>query len=88
MVVDGLVTANSFTHDDLSETTNNAPRTNVVFDAATDMGQGAVASYPFEYTTGLDMIGHAARVYYRMERNAPRGVRHCGPRHEGGVHHL
>ena len=30
-----------------------------------------VTHYPFEYTTGLDMIGHAARVYYKMERNAP-----------------
>ena len=77
-VVDGLVTANSFTDDDLSETTNNAPRTNVVFDAAAAQDypattyQGSTGSeYPFEYTTGLDMIGHAARVYYRMERNAP-----------------
>jgi len=69
--VDGIVTANSYTLDSLSETTNNAPRTNVVFDAATDMGQGAVASYPFEYTTGLDMIGHAARTYYSIERRAP-----------------
>jgi len=77
-VVDGLVTANSFTDDDLSETTNNAPRTNVVFDAAAAQDypattyQGSTGSeYPFEYTTGLDMIGHSARVYYRMERNAP-----------------
>ncbi len=77
-VVDGLVTANSFTDDDLSETTNNAPRTNVVFDAAAAQDypattyQGSTGSeYPFEYTTGLDMIGHAARVYYKMERNAP-----------------
>ena len=77
-VVDGLVTANSFTNDDLSETTNNAPRTNVVFDEAAAQDypatayQGSTGSeYPFEYTTGLDMIGHAARVYYKMERNAP-----------------
>jgi len=77
-VVDGLVTANSFTDDDLSETTNNAPRTNVIFDAAAAQDypattyQGSTGSeYPFEYTTGLDMIGHSARVYYRMERNAP-----------------
>ncbi|MCI9395198.1 MAG: S-layer homology domain-containing protein, partial [Oscillospiraceae bacterium] len=77
-VVDGLVTANSCTTDDLSETTNNAPRTNVVFDATAAQDYpahayqgGSSSEYPFEYTTGLDMIGHAARVYYRMERNAP-----------------
>ena len=53
-VVDGLVTANSFTDDDLSETTNNAPRTNVVFDAAAAQDypattyQGSTGSeYPF-----------------------------------------
>lgn len=77
-VVDGLVTANSCTTDDLSETTNNAPRTNVVFDATAAQDYpahayqgGSSSEYPFEYTTGLDMIGHAARVYYKMERNAP-----------------
>jgi hypothetical protein len=42
-----------------------------VFDAPTDMGTGPVASYPFEYTTNVDMIGHAARTYYAIERRAP-----------------
>jgi len=83
-IVDGVVTANSYTLDSLSETVNNAPRTNVQFyDAQTITGyvndypaqayQGNPVNngYPFEYTTGLDMIGHAARVYYKIERNAP-----------------
>ena len=77
-IVDGVVTANSCTEDSLSEAVNNAPRTDVLFDEAAQQDyparsyQDAGAShYPFEYTTGLDMIGHAARVYYKMERNAP-----------------
>ena len=83
-IVDGVVTANSCTDDTLSETVNNAPRTNVMFhDAKTIEGyvydypcqayQGKAVNggYPFEYTTGLDMIGHAARVYYKIEQNAP-----------------
>ena len=70
--IDGVVTANSCTDDTLSETVNNAPRTNVVFDNSADyLGGNNAGEYPFEYTTGLDMIGHAARVYYSMERNAP-----------------
>ena len=69
--VDGVVTANSYTENALSEAVNNAPRTEVVFDAPTDMGTGPVASYPFEYTTNVDMIGHAARTYYAIERRAP-----------------
>ncbi len=69
--VDGIVTANSYTDDGLSETVNNAPRTDVLFDERTDMGNGPVEHYAFEYTTGLDMIAHAARVYYSIERKAP-----------------
>ena len=70
--IDGVVTANSYTDDSLSETTNNAPRTDVLFDDLNDyMGSNKVSHYPFEYTTGLDMIAHAARVYYSMDRNAP-----------------
>ena len=68
--VDGIVTANSYTDDGLSETVNNAPRTDVLFDERTDMGNGPVEHYAFEYTTGLDMIAHAARVYYSIERKA------------------
>jgi len=77
-VVDGVVTANSCTEDSLSEAVNNAPRTDVLFDEAaqqdypaTTYRDAGASHYPFEYTTGLDMIGHAARVYYKMERNAP-----------------
>ena len=83
-IVDGVVTANSLTDDSLSETVNNAPRTRVEFydartiegyvedyPAQTYQGNPVNNGYPFEYTTGLDMIGHAARVYYKIERNAP-----------------
>jgi hypothetical protein len=70
--VDGIVTANSYTDDSLSETTNNKPRTMVWFEGSNvNLGDGPVAQYAFEYTTGLDMIGHAARTYYSIEKRAP-----------------
>jgi hypothetical protein len=70
--IDGTVTGNSYTDVSLSKTTNNGDRTMVLFDAGQSyLGGTGIFSYPFEYETGLDMIGHAARVYYSMERNAP-----------------
>ena len=65
--VDGLVTENGCTNMYL------AGKTEVVFDDEKDVtGDNKVeADYSFDYETGLDFIGHAVTVYYRIERKAP-----------------
>ena len=65
--VDGKVMENGYTNIDLTG------KTRVVFEDAADVdGNGREdAEWSFDYATGLDFIGHAATVYYRIERKAP-----------------
>ncbi len=76
-VVEGLVTANGMTTERLSKSLKSEGMTRVQFDAATDLnhdGKFEVAEnghYDFEAETGLDMIGHAAKVYYKVVKGSP-----------------
>jgi len=65
--VNGVVISNGYTNINLTG------KSRVVFDDAADVnGDGRdEAEYSFEYATGLDMIGHAATVYYKIVRRAP-----------------
>jgi len=70
--VEGTVVANGMTDVALSATLKSDALTTVVFTEDTDLDQDGEIEYDegdeydFEYETGLDMIGHAAKVYYKL----------------------
>ena len=76
-IAEGVVTANGMTDEKLSESLKSAAQTTVKFTEDTDLNKDGKAEYAegdtfdFEVETGLDMIGHAASVYYKMENKAP-----------------
>jgi hypothetical protein len=75
--VEGVVVANGQTDYKLSETLKSAAQTTVQFTEETDLNRDGKNeydegdSYDFEMDTGLDMIGHAVKVYYKLEKKAP-----------------
>lgn len=72
--VEGVVTANGYTDVSLFGDSNACAQTVVEFTENTDVnldGRNDGTQYTFKYETGLDMIGHAAKVYYRIEKKAP-----------------
>ena len=73
-VVEGVVAANGTTNAMLAEDNNTGAKTNVIFDEPVDVdrdGRATDLDYDFIYGTDMDMIGHAAKVYYKIVRNAP-----------------
>ena len=76
-MVEGVVTANGYTDEDLSESLIAEPQTALTFTEETDLDKDGKFEYnvgdvyEFEVGTGLDMIGHAATIYYTIERKAP-----------------
>jgi len=76
-VVEGVVVANGVTDEALSASLKSDAQTRVEFKAETDLNQDGKAefsedeTYDFEYETGLDMIGHAVKVYYTIEKKSP-----------------
>ena len=69
--------ANGYTDDALAGSRSAAAQTEVMFTEDTDLDQDGKyeyvegESYDFTVDTGLDMIGHAATVYYTIEKKAP-----------------
>ena len=76
-VAEGVVTANGQTDKKLSASLKSEAQTEVMFTEDTDLNKDGKAeyeegdTYDFEVETGLDMIGHAASVYYKMENKSP-----------------
>ena len=76
-MVEGVVTANGYTDEDLSESLIAEPQTALTFTEETDLDKDGKFEYnvgdvyEFEVGTDLDMIGHAATIYYTIERKAP-----------------
>jgi len=58
-VVDGVVLRNSAVDPDLAATESNGAMTTVRLDRST-------VEHDFEYETGVDLIGHAVKVYYTV----------------------
>ena len=75
--VEGIVIANGYTDKSYMADTRAEARTLVLFEEDTDLnhdGRNEVKegdTYDFEFGTGLDMIGHNAKIYYKMDRNTP-----------------
>ena len=75
--VEGIVVANGMTDEVLSASLKSEEQTTVLFTEDTDLDQDGKAEidandeYDFEYETGLDMIGHAVKVYYTIEKKEP-----------------
>ena len=68
-MVEGTVTDNSFTNLNLMSDDRIPAMTTVVFDEVEDIDQNGRATdteYDFDIETGLDLIGHAVNVYYRL----------------------
>ena len=76
-IAEGVVVANGQTDEKLSESLKSNAQTEVMFTEDTDLNKDGKFeyakgdTYDFEVETGLDMIGHAASVYYKMENKAP-----------------
>ena len=76
-IAEGIVTANGQTDESLSKSLKSEAQTEITFTEDTDLDKDGKAeyavddTYDFEVETGLDMIGHAASVYYKMENKAP-----------------
>lgn len=74
---EGIVVANGMTDVALSASLKSEAQTTVMFTEETDLNQDGKFeydvddTYDFEVETGLDMIGHAAKVYYTIEKKAP-----------------
>jgi len=75
--VEGIVVDNGMTNADLAATLKADAQTTVMFTEETDLNQDGKAEYDvddtynFEVETDLDMIGHAAKVYYKLVKKAP-----------------
>jgi hypothetical protein len=72
--VEGTVVANGYTQESLLNDSNVPAQTKVAFETAVDLdkdGKATDLDYDFNYSTGLDMIGHAVKVYYMVEKKAP-----------------
>lgn len=75
--VEGVVVANGMTDETLAASLKSVEMTTVKFTEATDLNKdGKVEyaigeTYDFELESGLDMIGHAVKVYYKIEKKAP-----------------
>jgi len=75
--VEGIVVANGMTDEALSASLKSSAQTTVLFTEEVDLDQDGKAEldakdeYDFEYETGLDMIGHAVKVYYTIEKKEP-----------------
>ena len=74
---EGIVSANGMTDEALSADLRSAAQTTLVFTEDTDLDMDGKIDYlvgqdyDFEVESDLDFIGHAATVYYTMEKNTP-----------------
>lgn len=75
--VEGIVTANGMTDEALAASLKSNEMTTVMFTEDTDLNKDGKKeyaedeTYDFELESGLDMIGHAVKVYYKIEKKAP-----------------
>ena len=75
--VEGVVVANGMTDESLAASVKSEEMTTLKFTEATDLNKDGKYEYAvgnmedFEVETGLDMIGHAAKIYYKIEKKAP-----------------
>ena len=76
-VVEGIVMANGYTDKALAQSSTNNSQTTVMFTEDTDLDKDGRKEYDegeeFDFNAGpsLDLIGHAVKVYYTIEKKSP-----------------